>query len=62
MKNLNWKYQWDENIKPLIFFFLAGCFVAAGFRVAEWVIPAKPVEYRICVQDDGGDYMCEVYR
>lgn len=56
------KYHWRENIKPLIYFFLAGLLIASGFRAAEWAIPAKPVEYRICVQDAGGDYMCEVYK
>jgi hypothetical protein len=29
---------------------------------ANWLIPKKPTEYRICIQDAGGDYMCEVYK
>jgi RsiW-degrading membrane proteinase PrsW (M82 family) len=58
----SFRYHWKENIKPLIIFFLAGALVAAGFATAEWLIPKKPVEYRICVQDAGGDYMCEVYK
>lgn len=58
----SFSHHWEENIKPLINFFIAGVFVASGFRAAEWVIPAKPVEYQICVQDAGGDYMCEVYK
>ena len=60
MKSFN--DQWKENIKPLISFFLAGFLIASGFGVADWVIPKKPLEYRICVQDAGGDYMCEIYK
>lgn len=60
--NKKLRYHWTENIKPLISFFLAGVFVAVGFSTVEWIIPKKPVEYRICVQDAGGDYMCEVYK
>jgi len=59
---MNLKHHWDENIKPLICFFLAGFLVAAGFATASWVIPKKPAEYRICVQYAGGDYMCQVYK
>ncbi len=62
MKKKDWSYQWEENIKPLICFFLAGVVIASGFRLAEWVIPAKPIEYQICVQEAGGDFMCEVYK
>jgi len=53
---------WKDAIKPLLFFFIAGVAIMAGFRTTEWLIPAKPVEYRICVQDAAGDYMCEVYK
>ena len=56
------KYHWKENIKPLICFFMAGFLVAAGFATADWLIPKKPTEYRICVKDAGDDYMCEVYK
>lgn len=58
----NFSYHWKENVKPLISFFLAGFLVACGFGVADWLIPKKPVEYRICVQDSVGDYMCQVYK
>jgi len=58
----SFKHHWAENIKPLIWFFLAGVFVIAGIRAADWVIPEKPAEYRICIQEAGGDYMCEVYK
>jgi len=58
----SFKYHWAENIKPLICFFFAGVFVVAGLRVADWAIPARPAEYRICIQEAGGDYMCEVYK
>lgn len=60
MKNLD--HHWKENIQPLINFLIAGFLVACGFGAADWLIPKKPVEYRICVQDAGGDYMCEVYK
>ena len=59
---MNLKHHWHENIKPLLLFTLAGFFVAVGFGIADWVIPKKPVEYQICVQDAGGDYMCEIYK
>ena len=58
----DFEYHWKENIKPLGYFLLAGVFVASGFRLAEWVIPAKPLEYHICVQEAGGDYMCKAYK
>lgn len=58
----NFSFHWNENIKPLICFFLAGFLVACGFAAADWLIPKKPTEYHICVQDAGGDYMCEVYK
>lgn len=58
----NFSYHWKEKIKPLICFFLAGVLVACGFGAADWLIPKKPVEYRICVQEAGGDYMCETYK
>lgn len=60
MKNL--EHHWEENIKPLVCFFLTGFVIASGFATAEWLIPKPPTEYRICVQDAGGDYMCEVYK
>ena len=62
MKKLSWEYQWEENIKPVILFFCAGFVLAAGVICAEWIIPKKPTEYRICIKDAGGDYMCEVYK
>lgn len=55
-------HHWKETIKPLLSFFLAGFLVACGFAAGEWLMPKKPVEYRICVQDAGSDYVCEVYR
>lgn len=39
-----------------------GAIIALGFRAVEWYIPAKPVEYRICVKDAKSDYMCEAYK
>lgn len=59
---MNLRYQWDENVKPLLCFFLAGFLIASGFGVADWLIPKKPVEYRICIKDTEGDYICEVYK
>ena len=58
----NLKRHWKESIKPLLSFFLAGVLVAAGFGFADWVIPKKPIEYRICVQDAGGDYVCKIFK
>jgi hypothetical protein len=58
----NFSYHLKENIKPMVCFFIAGFLVACGFGAADWLMPKKPVEYRICVQDAGGDYMCEVYK
>lgn len=56
------KYHWEENVKPIFFFFIVGFFVSCGIIAADWMIPKKPIEYRICIQDAGGDYMCEVYK
>lgn len=60
MKSLS--HHWKENIKPLLCFFIAGFLVACGFAAADWLIPKKPVEYQICVQDAGGDTMCKVFK
>lgn len=60
MQNL--KHHWHENINPLIKIFIFGFVMAGGIIAAHWAIPAKPIEYRICVQEAGGDYMCEVYK
>jgi hypothetical protein len=59
---MNLKHHWKENIKPAIQFFIAGMFLGAGVITVNWIIPVKPVEYQICIQDAGGDYMCEVYK
>jgi hypothetical protein len=43
----NFSYHWKENIKPMVCFFIAGFLVACGFGAADWLMPKKPVEYRI---------------
>ena len=52
-----------ELSKTLAFYFVIGIVIMTGFRVVDWLIPAKPVEvqHSVCIKDSSGDYKCEVY-
>jgi len=51
---MNIKYQWEENIKPLILFIIVGMAIVVGMRIMEAAWPETKPKLFICVADDLG--------
>lgn len=51
-EKMNFKYQWEENIKPLIMFTVIGAALIVGMRLAEIAWPETAAKVVICFADD----------
>lgn len=49
---VSFKYQWRENIKPLLMFMIVGAALVAGMRLAEIAWPETAAKVMICFAND----------